>query len=154
MPLRKLTPLDFRRFQAAYVSNGHNGMRAYLVIRPKVSDGHAKAEASRILSKPEVQAAIREIEENDLVELNITRKRTLQEAASIAYLDLRRPPKKEYLKTLSDVGGQKLRALEILCKAQKIFLADTTMPEESGEEHIHFYIPQNKRFKVTIKQND
>lgn len=149
---RKLTQLDIERFCASYVGNGHNAKAAYLKIRPLVKAATAKPEACRLLKRPEVQDQIREIEENDLIELNITRQRTLQEAASIGYLDLKKPPKKEFLKTLAEVGNQKLRALEILCKAQKIFLADTILPEDGQEEHIHFYIPQNKRFKVTIKK--
>jgi phage terminase small subunit len=54
----KLLP-QHRAFIAKYLSNGYNGTRAYLAIKPNASYDTARAEASRYLSHHCIQEAIR-----------------------------------------------------------------------------------------------
>ena len=54
-------------FPIKYIENGLNGTKTYKAIRPNTPSATARVEASRILTKPNVQQALQELlQENDL----------------------------------------------------------------------------------------
>jgi hypothetical protein len=153
MPTKsKITESDYERFCVEYISNGHNAGRAFKKIRPNVTDGTSRVQGFLLLKKSDIKDRIAEIEENDLVEMNITRQRTMQAIGNIGYTPIKKTNTKEGKKELAQIGPVVIRALDLLSKIQKLQAADTTLPEDNQEEHIHFYIPENRRFQVVIKK--
>jgi len=61
-------------FPAKYIENGLNGTKAYQSIRPHSPSDSAKVEASRILTKPNVQQALQELLSENKLTVNETMK--------------------------------------------------------------------------------
>ena len=61
-------------FPAKYIENGLNGTKAYQAIKPHVKDTTANVEASRVLAKPNVQAALQELLKENKLSLGETMK--------------------------------------------------------------------------------
>lgn len=73
------------RFVEAYLTLGENALRAYLEVYPGVTDGTAKVEGHRLLTKPNVQKAIEKRRLEIRAAYSLTTDRVYQELARVAY---------------------------------------------------------------------
>jgi phage terminase small subunit len=114
-------------FVAEYLANGFNATQA--AISAGYSAKTADSQACRLLKLPAVAAAVEEGKRERLEDLEITGARVLKEIGKVAFAD--RP-----FMLLNEVGmgfevktKDKIRALELLGKNQKLF---TEKVEHSG----------------------
>jgi Terminase small subunit. len=147
-----------KAFCAAYLSNGHNGTKAYIKLRPGSTTENAKRRAFDLLAKEDYQEEIRRLEENFLEEQHITTSRTLQEFATIGYEPLGKAKSKERRQALKDIGTVKVQALDKLAKA--LHLYDSELPPtgemgiDEGTPSIIIKLPYNPRFSPRTRHGN
>lgn len=81
---------NHRQFVEEYLANGRNGTRAYLKVYPNVTELSARVLSPRLFAKVSVQEYLTNREAELLSDLNITTQRVLQEAARLAFVDIRK----------------------------------------------------------------
>ena len=119
-------------FIAHYMENGRIGTQAYKSVHPKCNDRTAGQEAYEILKRPEIQAEIKEKEQEIFNSLGISTQKTIKLMASIAYMhDNVKGKKLETL--LKSVGGHITSNLSNLAKAQKMYAPDVIVNFEGDE---------------------
>lgn len=82
MPTDNLKPIE-RSFVNTYLSNGFNGTRAYLSIRPRVTYASATVQAANLLGKHSVKQAIEDKQESKYDASVASRGYLIQEAHDI-----------------------------------------------------------------------
>jgi phage terminase small subunit len=91
MANKKINP-RYLDFIDIYLTNGLNGTEAYMSVYPKSSRSASKRNASRLLSREEVQEEIKRRQEEEREKYNITREWVINE-----YMDLIKSCKEEGL---------------------------------------------------------
>lgn len=104
---KRYKKLDFKyeRFTDIYIKNGFNGLRAYKSINPNITNESAKEQASKILSKKEV---------NDLIYQKLTNDNAVNELKELSkgiYADLKEKDitykdKLQYIRTSLELKGK------------------------------------------------
>lgn len=77
-----------KRFCAIYVSNGNNGTRAYMAIRPRASEASARQSASEWLAKAHIQAEVNRIVTEGLKRAQASADQVLTEMAHLGFSDI------------------------------------------------------------------
>lgn len=86
----KKSDANLRAFVEEYIANGRNAKQAYKKFHPKVTERTATVEGSKLLTKPDVQAYLKQREQALQEKLEITTERVLRELARIAFSDKRK----------------------------------------------------------------
>ena len=100
-----------RRFVAEYVAS-LNGTQS--AIRAGYGKRGARVTACRLLTNPNIAAAIDDAHAQRFQELDVTTKRILSELASVGFVDIERTTKIR--------GYEKVRALELLGRHMRLFV--------------------------------
>lgn len=74
-------------FVKAYLANGHNATKAYLVINPHVTVGTAGVEGHKLLKNPKTQAILHKVLEEQMLKLEIKADRVVRALECIAFFD-------------------------------------------------------------------
>lgn len=87
----KVPPIDSAsaRFVAEYLVD-FNGTRAYMAAHPGAKENSARTEAWRMLTKPDIQAAIADSARRTASKMELTQERVYRETARIAFFDPRK----------------------------------------------------------------
>jgi hypothetical protein len=126
-----MTPGE-KAFAIEWLSNGRIGLDAWQTTHPGCSKNTAVVNASKTLSKANIQAYILELEEQQFKELGISPKKTMAAISRIAYR-MSAVDEKSFDKKLKMIGTHVVTSLRDLAKIQKLFEPDVVVNLENTE---------------------
>lgn len=124
-----------KQFIAEYIKNGQNGTKAYLTVRPGISERSAAVCATRLLRKPEVIEEINKAVGRDFDKAVASREHLINEADEIG-------------KEARQQGayGSALKAVELKGKLNRVF--------DDTDDHCSQFKAFVQQFTINVKPGD